>query len=87
MPERYERNMFALTAFKLQMFGGKTRHVLHPIRTCFFLSCPLLDANEGSVDGKFHSFSYLTVCRIRVTHCEKSVFLKVAQECLPCRPK
>ena len=71
MPDSYERNMliqkikkkkkpcarqFALTAVKLQMFGGKTRHVLHPIRTCFFLSCPHLDATEGSVDGKFHSF-------------------------------
>jgi len=37
---------FALTAIKLQMFGGKTRHVLHPIRTCFFVSCPLLDATD-----------------------------------------
>ena len=27
---------FALTAVKLQMFGGKTDHVWHPIRTCFF---------------------------------------------------
>ena len=26
---------FALTAVKLQMFGGKTHHVCHPIRTCF----------------------------------------------------
>ena len=30
---------FALTAVKLQMFGGKTCHAWHPIRTCFFLSC------------------------------------------------
>ena len=29
---------FALTAVKPQMFGGKTRHVWHPNRTCFFLS-------------------------------------------------
>ena len=28
---------FALTAVKLQPFGGKTRHVWHPIRT-FLLS-------------------------------------------------
>ena len=35
---------FALTAFKLQMFGGKTRHVRHPIRTCLLDSCPRLDA-------------------------------------------
>ena len=38
---------FALTAVKLQMFGGKTRHVWHPIRTCFFVSCPRLDATDG----------------------------------------
>ena len=35
---------FALTAFKLQMFGGKKRHVRHPIRTCLLVSCPRLDA-------------------------------------------
>ena len=33
----------ALTAVKLQMFGGKTRHVWQPIRTWFFVSCPRLD--------------------------------------------
>ena len=38
---------FALIAFKLQMFGGTTRHVWHPIRTCFFVSCPRLDAIDG----------------------------------------
>ena len=38
---------FALTAVKLQMFGGKTRHVWHPIRTCFFVSCSRLDATDG----------------------------------------
>ena len=26
------------------MFGGKTRPVWHPITTCFFFSCPRLDA-------------------------------------------
>ena len=36
----------ALTAFKLQMFGGKTRHVWHPIRTCFFLTCLRLTATS-----------------------------------------
>ena len=39
---------FALTAVKLHMFGGKTRHVWHPIRTCFFVSCSCLDATDGS---------------------------------------
>ena len=39
---------FALTAVKLQMFGGKTCHVWHPIRTCFFVSCSHLDATDGS---------------------------------------
>ena len=38
---------FALTAAKLQMFGGKTRHVWHPVRTCFFVSCLRLDATDG----------------------------------------
>ena len=32
---------FALTAFKLQMFGGKKRYVRHPIRTRLLVSCPL----------------------------------------------
>ena len=31
---------FALTAFKLQMFDGKTCHVWCPIRACFFVFCP-----------------------------------------------
>ena len=39
---------FALTAVKLQLFGGKTRHVWHSIRTCRFVSCPRLDATDGS---------------------------------------
>ena len=39
---------FALTAVKLQMFGGKTRHVWHPIRTRFFVSHPGLDATDGN---------------------------------------
>ena len=39
---------FALTAVKLQMFGGETRRVCHPIRTCFFVSCPRLGATDGS---------------------------------------
>ena len=39
---------FALTAVKLQTFGDKTRHVWHPITTCFFfVSCPRLDATDG----------------------------------------
>ena len=38
---------FALTAVKLQMFGGKTRHVWHPIRTWFFVPCPRSDATGG----------------------------------------
>ena len=38
---------FALTAVKLQMFGGKTRHVWHPIRTRFFVSCSRLEAADG----------------------------------------
>ena len=40
---------FALTAVKLQMFGGKTCHVWHPIRTCFFVSCSHLDATDGNM--------------------------------------
>ena len=39
---------FALTAVKLQMFGGKTGHVWHPIRTCRFVSCPRLHTTHGS---------------------------------------
>ena len=39
---------FALTAVKGQMFGGKTRHVWHLIRPCFFISCPRLDATDGN---------------------------------------
>ena len=38
---------FALMAVKLQMFGGKTRHVWHPSRTHFFVSCSRLDATDG----------------------------------------
>ena len=37
----------SLTAVKLQMFGGKTRHVWHPIRTPFFVSCSRLEATDG----------------------------------------
>ena len=33
--------------FALLMSGGKTRHVWHPIRTCFFVLCPLLDATDS----------------------------------------
>ena len=29
------RNNLLLTAVKLQMFSSETRHVWHPIRTCF----------------------------------------------------
>ena len=39
---------FALTAVKLQMFGGKTRHVWHPVRTRCFVSHPRLDATDGN---------------------------------------
>ena len=37
----------ALTAVKLHMFCGKIRHVWHPIRTWFFVSCPRSDATDG----------------------------------------
>ena len=37
-----------LTAVKLQMFGSKTCHVRHPIRTCF-IACPRLDATNGKI--------------------------------------
>ena len=36
----------ALTAVKLQMFGGKTRHVWHPNRTCFFYLVSTLRCNR-----------------------------------------
>ena len=39
---------FALTAVKRQMFGGKTRHVWHPIRTRCFVLRPRLDATDGN---------------------------------------
>ena len=39
---------FALTAVKLQMFGGKTFHVRHPLRTVFFVLCPHLEATNGN---------------------------------------
>ena len=29
------------------MFGGKKRHVCHPNRTRFFVSCPRLDATDS----------------------------------------
>ena len=32
-----------LTAVKFRMFGDKTPHVWHPIRTCCFVSYPRLD--------------------------------------------
>ena len=54
---------FALTAVKLQMFGGKTCHVWHPIRTRFFVSCPRLDATDGSTSffvAKEQVFSYIS---------------------------
>ena len=53
----------ALTAVKLQMFGGKTPHVWHPIRTCFFVSCPRLDATDGSTSfivAQEQHFSYIS---------------------------
>ena len=54
---------FALTAVKLQMFGGKTYHVWHPIRTCFFVSCSHLDATDGShnfwAQSRLHSLCIL----------------------------
>ena len=54
----YLGGQFSLTAVKLQMFGGKTRHVWHPIRTCFFfVSCPRLDATDGIAD-RFHVTSW-----------------------------
>ena len=46
---------FALTAVKLQMFGGKTWHVWHPIRTrFFFVSCPRSDETNGSITNGIH---------------------------------
>ena len=32
---------------KLQQFGGKTCHVFHPFRLCFFVTCTRLDATDG----------------------------------------
>ena len=29
------------------MFGGKTGHVWHPIRACFFVFCPCLDVTDS----------------------------------------
>ena len=39
---------FALTAVKLQMFGGKTRQVWHPIRTCFL--CLVSTLRDGPLE-------------------------------------
>ena len=50
---------FALTTVKLQMFGGKTRHVWHPIRTRCFVSCPRLDAADGIYIVYAHMWPYL----------------------------
>ena len=50
----------ALTTVKLQLFGSKTRdvwHVWHPIRTCLFVSCPLLDATDGRLSSN-HETDY-----------------------------
>ena len=51
--QKYVNNLplagqFALTAVKLQMFGSKTCHVWHPIRTGSFGLCPHLDATNGN---------------------------------------
>ena len=51
--QKYVNNLplagqFALTAVKLQMFGGKTFYVWHPLRTVFFVLCPHLDATNGN---------------------------------------
>ena len=45
-------NTFGVTVCFNSYQTSKTRYVLHPIRTCFFVSCPLLDATEGNFKGK-----------------------------------
>ena len=45
---------FVLTTVKLLMFGGKTRHVWHSIRTRFFVLCPRLDATDGIFGDSTH---------------------------------
>ena len=47
---------FALTVVKLQMFGGKTGHVWHPIRTCRFVSCPRLHTSGHTTHGSYRYF-------------------------------
>ena len=60
----------ALTAVKLQMFGSKIRHVWHAIRTCFFVSCPRLDATNGNCQLKvIITISVLTLNEIKFEQC------------------
>ena len=51
---------FALTADKLLMFGGKTRHVWHPIRTMFFVLYSRLVATDGIASKAFCLFTWLS---------------------------
>ena len=47
----------ALTAVRLQMFAHKACHVWPPIRTCFFVSYPRLDATDGNFFFKVGFYS------------------------------
>ena len=38
---------FALRSAKLQMFDDQSCHVWHPIRACFGVGCPRLDASDS----------------------------------------
>ena len=42
-----------LMAVKLQMFADKTRHVWHPIRTCFFCLVSTLRCNQRYIIQAF----------------------------------
>ena len=60
---------FALTAVKLQMFGGKTFHVWHPIKHVFFISCPSLDATNGSCAGAAKKCTKMRDARAKMLFC------------------
>ena len=54
-----------LTAVELQMFAYQACHVLRPVRTCFSLTCPRLDENDGRVTEFIHVFKKKReICRV-----------------------
>ena len=51
------------------MFGGKTCHVWHPIKHVFFISCPSLDATNGSCVGAAKKCTKMRDARAKMLFC------------------